>query len=273
MLIVKSSGEKENFDIEKIKKTCLRAGASKELAEKVSYEVSKRVKENMTTKEIFKLTIKLLEQENKGIAAKYDLKGAILRLGPAGFAFEQLIAEILREYGYSTKVHSIVRGKCISHEIDVIASKDSKTFMIEAKYHNMPGVFTGVRELLYSYARFLDLQAGYKTGKCQKFDEIWLVTNTKLSRDAIQYAECMNLKISAWNFPKENNLQEMIENKRLYPITMLRKLDADSQDRLADSGLVLVKDLVLKDISKLNEMTKISKAKLETLKQEAQTLI
>ena len=58
-----------------------------------------------------------------------------------------------------------MKGKCASHEIDVIADKgDSLRYMIECKYHNSQGIYTGLKEALYTHARFLDLNNGYKLG-------------------------------------------------------------------------------------------------------------
>ena len=65
----------------------------------------------------------------------------------------------------------ILRGHCVSHEIDIVASKQEKQYMIECKYHNMPGIYTCLKEVLYTYARFLDLVEGSQNKTCQKFDQ------------------------------------------------------------------------------------------------------
>jgi len=278
MLVVKASGETEKFDPNKIRETCLRAGASKDLTEKVVREVIRKAYDGITTKEILDLILHLLNKEKPFVAIRYDLKGALFRLGPAGFAFEHLLSEILREYGYTTKVHSILKGACIDHEVDVIAIEkvgpaETRSYMIEAKYHNLPGVYTGVKDALYTYARFLDLREGWKNGKCEKLDVPWLACNTKFSGDTIQYAECVGLKLIGWKYPEGKSLERLIEDKRLYPITMLKRLDKDSQDKMALSGLVLAKDLITKPINRLAELTGIQKSKLEIFKEEAEKLL
>ncbi|MFQ6056655.1 MAG: restriction endonuclease, partial [Methanosarcinales archaeon] len=260
----------------KIKKTCLRAGASEELATKIVKQVERKVYDGISTREILKITLSLLRKEMPQVATRYDLKGALFRLGPAGFAFEHLVAEILREYNYKTKVHSYVKGACVKHEIDIVAEKPSRTpkyFMIECKYHNMPGIYTGLKEVLYTYARFLDLWEGFRKRKCQKFDQAWLVCNTKFSRDAIQYASCKKILILGWKYPYRKSLEKMIEDKKLYPITMLRKLDRNTQDKFALSGLILCKDLLRHDINKLNKKTNVPKTKLKLLTEEADKLL
>jgi len=269
MWVIKASGETEEFDLNKIKRTCLKAGASQSLADKIAREVEKKSYNGISTKEILHITLTLLGKQKPFIAARYDLKGAIFRLGPAGFAFEHLIAEILKEYGFKTKTDSMINGFCVQHEIDVIATKKNKNYMIECKYHNLPGIYTGLRESLYTYARFLDLKSGSKRGLCQKFEQPWLVCNTRFSNDAIQYSECIGLKLLGWDYPKVESLRDMIEKKRLYPITMLRKLDRESQEKLAIAGLVLINDLVQLSIKELNKITKIPIRKLKILTVEA----
>jgi hypothetical protein len=272
MWVVKASGETEKFDPEKIRRTCLKAGASEELADKVIHQVTKRAYDGISTKEILHITLTLLGKEKPHVAARYDLKGSILRLGPAGFAFEHLVGEILKEYNYSTKVHSIINGACVSHEIDVIATKEDKNYMIECKYHNLPGIYTGLRVALYTYARFMDLEDGSKQGLCKEFEQPWLVCNTKFSEDTIQYAKCKGLKLIGWSYPLDASLERMIEDKKLYPITMLRKLDRDSQEKLASVGMILILDLIRTPIKELNKLTDISLKKLRIFVDEAKMI-
>lgn len=272
MWVVKASGETEKFNPQKIKRTCIRAGASEELADKIVREVAKKSYDGISTKEILNIALKLLNKEKPQIAARYDLKGAMFRLGPAGFVFEHFIGELLKEYGYQTKVHNILRGHCVSHEIDVIASKDGKNFMIECKYHNMLGIYTGVREALYTYARFLDLQEGSKRGLCQEFEQPWLICNTKFSEDSIQYANCIGVRLTGWSYPEDSNLKTLIEEKKLYPITMIMGLDADSLDKLASCSFILAIDLLRIPLGELNNITKISLKKLKTFADEAKKI-
>jgi Holliday junction resolvase len=269
MWIVKASGETEKFDSEKIKRTCMKAGASEELANKIAKEVENKSYDGISTKEILHIALSLLKKEKPMVAARYDLKGAIFRLGPAGFTFEHLVAEIFKEYEYGTKVHTIIRGGCVSHEIDIIATKENNNYMVECKYHNIPGVYTGLREALYTYARFLDLQDGFKSGLCRKFNQPWLVCNTKFSEDAVQYANCKDMRLIGWNYPANQGLEYMIEKNKLYPITMLRKLDGESLEKLANANLLLIKDLVRINIKEISEITKIPKNKLKILSDEA----
>jgi hypothetical protein len=269
IFVTKASGEREPFDAGKIRMTCERAGASKAVALKVAAAVEKKAYDGIPTKEVLELILKELDQQQPHVAARYDLKGAIMRMGPAGFVFEQLVAELLHEYGYQTVVDEVVRGACITHEIDVIARKGDELAAIEAKYHNAPGIFTGAKDALYVWARYLDLQDGAKKKLCPNFNSMWLVTNTKFSSDATTYAECKGLKLLGWKYPEKQNLRSMLEEKKLYPITVMRTLDPDSLQKLSEAQLMFCKDLVNEGIEDLNKMTGITPKKLRTLQEEA----
>jgi hypothetical protein len=269
IFVVKASGERQPFDVEKIRKTCERAGADKKLAAQVAAVVEKKAYDGISTKEILKLILRELEKAEPYVAARYDLKGAIMRLGPAGFVFEELISELLEAYGYKTKVDTVVRGGCVSHEIDVIAEKKGELVAIEAKYHNAPGIYTGVKDALYVWARYLDLRDGAKKGTCPDFNSIWLVTNTKFSSDATDYAECKKMKLLGWRYPLKGGLQDMLEEKRLYPITVLRTLDPDSLGKLAAANMMFCKDLAEMGVEELQKKTRIGEKKLRALQEEA----
>lgn len=275
MLVTKASGEQEEFNPEKIRQTCLRAGAPDWLANNVVKEVEKKAFEGIPTRQILKITLGILDKEMPYVAAKYDLKGAIMRLGPAGYEFENLVAELLREYGYRTSVHNIVKGFCIEHEVDVIVERDvpnKETGMIECKYHNAAGIFSGIKDILYTYARFLDLQEGAKNSGL-KFTQCWFVSNTKFSSELIRYANCRNIVLAGWKYPEKinglPNLKKMLEEKKLYPITTLRSIDRNSQERLAAAGLMFCKDLIRSKMEKLEQIG-ISKKKLKEMIAEAE---
>jgi len=274
--IVNATGDREEFDASKVFRTCMRAGAEKEISERIAAEVTSQVRDGMSTRRILKITLRLLERfEDPHVVAKYDLKGAIMRLGPAGFPFETFLAEVLEAYGYTVKFRQIVRGACITHEVDVIATekKSGQTAMIECKYRNASGDYVGIKDVLYTYARFLDLQDGCKAGKCERFDQVWLATNTKFSSDSIEYAMCKGMRLLGWRYPKGGSIEEMTEAKKLYPITILRGLDSASQKRLSAANLVLCKDLIERNEEELRSATGIPSRQLSLLVEEARIIL
>tara|TARA_Y100000310_G_scaffold344356_1_gene456703 strand:+ start:249 stop:1061 length:813 start_codon:yes stop_codon:yes gene_type:complete len=263
MYVIKASGEKEEFNPKKVLGTLLRAGASRKLAGEIIKKVEAKVHDGIKTRVILDTALDLLKNKKPEVGAIYDLKRAIMELGPTGFPFERFFAEVLKNYGYQTQVGKMVKGKAISQEVDIIAKKDS-TYMIECKYHNSVGIYTNLKVALYTYARFLDLK--------KNFDRPWISTNTKLSRKAIAYAEGVNMKITGWQYPKNENLQKLIEDKKLYPITILKSVNKSVKHKLSNSGIVLVKNLLDYNLKELKTKVKIQEDILKKAVEEAQKI-
>ncbi|MGC8849533.1 MAG: ATP cone domain-containing protein, partial [Candidatus Bathyarchaeia archaeon] len=105
----KASGELEPYNPEKVFNSCVKAGASKEEAEKILREVDKILRDGITTEEIYAKVDESLENLDHVKASKYRLKEALMRLGPAGFPFEAYIAKVLERHGYETRVRTLLR--------------------------------------------------------------------------------------------------------------------------------------------------------------------
>ncbi|MEM0350555.1 MAG: ATP cone domain-containing protein [Archaeoglobaceae archaeon] len=258
MKVRKRDGKLEDFREDKIVKTVIRAGLSLDLAKKVAEEVRKKVYDGITTEEILNLVLAEIEKFSKKVSAKYSLKSSLLRLGPAGYSFEKFVSALLREHGYRTKTNEILKGKCVTHEVDVIAEKEKK-FLIECKFHNTPS-YTGIKEVLYSYARFLDIV------EVNDFDGLWVFTNTKFSGDAIKFAECKGIKLTGWRYPEKEGIESLLEGKGLYPITIL-KISSREIEELLKNGFAFCSDIVKneEDIKRLfgeRGMEIVSEAKM-----------
>jgi len=266
-IVVKSSGETEPLDLNKVRRSCERVGASPEIIEKVVQEVADFAYDGITTQKIYNKVRSVLKKYSLYAGAKFRLKGAMMKMGPSGFTFETYINEVLKNYGYSTRIRTILKGVCAVHEIDIIAEERSSkaAILVECKYHNAFGIYTGLKETLYTYARLLDLQEGYKKGVCENLDKAWLVTNTKISREAVKYGDCKGIKLLGWNHPLDNGLEQLIQEKDLYPITVLDFVDRDSLNKLSKTGIMLIKNLEILSIKKLSEITEISTNKLEQI--------
>lgn len=260
MDIVKASGEKEKFSKEKLYQSLKRAGAGQKLAEQACREVVKSIRPGMSSKKVLEQVTRCLQKKNPILAARYNLKRAIMELGPTGFPFERYVAEILKEYGFSTKVGKIVKGHCLNHEIDILAQKKNKHFMIECKYHNSRGSRSDVKVVLYTYARFLDIK--------KDRNEAWLVTNTRCTSEAVRYSRCVGLKIISWRYPKNESLEYLIEKRGLYPITVLPSLTKYTKERLAQKRIILAKDLLKYSANDLVRMVGVSLSIAKKLKEE-----
>ncbi len=263
MYVIKASGKKERLNPRKLRRSLLRAGADRTTADEIIREVEDKAYDGISTRKVFQMVMRMLDEKHRGTASRYDLKGAIMRLGPSGFPFETFVGEVLEEYGYGTKVRTRVMGRCATHEIDVIAEKDGKRYLIECKYHNSVGTYIDLKEALYTHARFLDLT------ERGDFDGVWLACNTRASIEARRYAECVGMTLLCWRYPRNRGLETLIEKKNLYPITMLRSLDRKSMDRLSRAGCMLIKDLTENEFHAMEVKTRLTTKKLRSIMEEA----
>lgn len=256
MQILKFSGELKPFLPKKIYHSVKDAGGSPKLAREAVKEVKSKYKKGFSTKDVLDILIKFLKKE-PGVAEKYDLKRAIMSLGPTGFPFEKFFAKVLKFYGFKTKIGKHLKGKAITHEIDIIAEKNKK-FMIECKYHNQSGTITRLHPAMYTYARFLDI-------KKHGFDKPWLVTNTRCSLDARKYAKSVGVKITSWKYPKDQSIQKLIERKKLYPITILKSINEEIKEKLFHHNIIILKDFEKIAPKEIMLKIKISKEKIEEI--------
>ena len=240
--IIKANGEKAWFNRTKLFKTCRRTGTSPQACDLAINQVERVLRDGMHTKEILKIMLASLEKNAPYHAPKYDLKGAIMRLGPAGFHFEKLTAELLQKYGYSTTTNAELQGNCVKQEIDIIAIKNKKCHMIECKFHQQSGIYTGLKETMYTWARFEDLVDGYKKGTCDKFHVPWLISNTKFSEASMQYGNCRGVKLTGWQYPTGESYLELLEQKNLFPITSM-KLTSNILSSFARGNIMFLRDL------------------------------
>ncbi len=145
----------------------------------------------------------------------------------------------------------VVQGKCVEHEIDVVAWKGDQLIMSEAKFHTDYNLKSDLKIVLYVKARYDDI-IGVKYGfggQERKITEGWLITNTKFSTTAVRYASCQAmLKLVGWNYPFSGNLHDMIEKHELIPITALTTITQEEKNQFLLKGLVLSKSLLNEDL-------------------------
>jgi hypothetical protein len=244
--ITKSDGTKQLFEEEKLVSSLKRVGASPEAIDDVVDEIGKEIRDGMTTSEIYRRAFDLLRKHSTKVAAKYSVRRAMIELGPDGFPFERFVARLFKMWGYDSVTDQIVLGKCVDHEVDVIAWKDDTLAMVEAKYHNEFGLKSDLKVSLYVKARYDDIQENEYDygGKKRKLNERWLITNTKFTDKAVQYSECNNIKLLGWNYPEKGNLHELISENSLHPIACLTSLTRDQKRELAGLNIMVCLDLV-----------------------------
>jgi hypothetical protein len=271
-LITKASGEKVPFSSQKLRNSLQRCGANEETINVIIKDVQSKLYEGIPSKAIYQIAFKLLKKRTRPFAAKYKLKQAIMELGPSGYPFEKYIGEILKHQGFHVEVGKIVKGLCVNHEIDVMAEKDDKHFMIECKYHNLQGIFCDVKVPLYIQARFKDVEGQYIKSHPQESAEYqgWVVTNTRFSEDAVKYGTCAGLRLMGWDYPLKGSLKEQIDSLGLYPITCLTTLTKSEKQRLLELKIVLCNELDQNE--KLLKQADINPSRIALVLQEVHQL-
>lgn len=236
--VIKADKSKEPFSEEKVIQSIKRARIPKNIQTQVLSHVKSKIYEGIPTSEIYHHIIEFLgESEHPYSKARYSLKEAIMQLGPTGYPFEDFVAKLLEAEGYKTQTRQILSGKCVSHEVDILAEKDGTRVMIEAKFHNNPGTRSEIQTALYTKARFDDIK------EKNNLNEAWIITNTKTTDDANTYAHCVDMKIISWNYPEGEGLRDLIEKSGIYPITLLSTLNQASREALLNNHVVLCKNI------------------------------
>ncbi|MCB9182791.1 MAG: restriction endonuclease [Flavobacteriales bacterium] len=243
--IERANGEMDTYDPAKLRASLSRAGAREADIDRVVNAVEGVLREGMGTREIYKIAYRALRKRSRGTAGRYSLKQAILQLGPTGFPFEKYVAAMLAYQGFQTTVGVIVPGKCVDHEVDVVAEKGDQHYMVECKFHSDPKRKCDVKIPLYIQARFKDVEASWseRPGHQHKFHQGWLVTNTRFTTDAIQYGECVGLHLMSWDHPHGDGLRERVDRSGLHPITCLTTLTKAEKQRILDDGTVLCAEI------------------------------
>jgi len=243
--IVKSSGEKVEFSIEKLKNSLRHSGAAETVVQQIVDVVRDELYQGISTKEIYNRAFALLKQKKSVFAAKYKLKKAIYELGPTGFPFEKFVAAILEYSGYTTETGKIMPGICVTHEIDVYAEKNGNVSIIECKFHNEEGRNCNVKIPLYIHSRYLDVLGQWekKKDKTKTMERGGVVTNTRFTEDAITYGTCVGLNLLSWDYPKDNGLKDRIDRLGLYPITVSHLLSSKEKQFLLSRDVVLCRQL------------------------------
>lgn len=235
--VIKASGEKQLFDEKKFARSLTRAGADKQTTAMITAEILEL--KPKTTKDVYRHAIRMLNKKSKPIASRYNLKQALIGLGPAGYPFEKFVAHLFEKMGYATQLNQTVQGGCIVHEVDVITKKKDIRSLVECKFHNRQALKTKVKVPLYIRARFEDIE---KTSKKTVFSKAVIVTNTKFTTRAIKYAECIGIELLGWSYPAKNNLPALIGKYGLHPITALTMLTTKQKNAFIKNGFVLCAD-------------------------------
>jgi len=245
IMITKASGVQEPFSEEKLRRSLQRTKISPKIIDDIVLSISRTLTPGISTHQIYQSAFNALKQHQYPSASKYQLKRSLMALGPEGHYFEQLIGRLLVAEGYEVSIATIVSGFCISHEVDVVAKKDTTHAFIECKFHNQVGIKTDVKVALYVRSRVEDIikKCRVENPNADHNYQAWIVTNTALTSDAIHYAQCIGMNAIAWNYPPDNGLATRIAHAKLHPITALTTLSTPQKNHLLKMGVIVCQDL------------------------------
>ncbi|MBP6860052.1 MAG: restriction endonuclease [Candidatus Pacebacteria bacterium] len=241
--IVKADGTVEAFDPAKLIGSLTKAGATMASAERIAHVILSTSASSVMSAEVYRKAFSMLRREAKPAAARYALRRALLELGPSGHPFEDFIAELYTAEGWNVEWRKIVQGKCVSHEVDLFATRGEETIAGELKYHNDAFYKTDVKVALYVKARLDDVancQPGKRTCVITRG---CLITNTKFTKHAIDYGKCSGVELIGWNYPAEGNLFDRIVASGIYPVSTLTTLKKAEKNLLIGERIVTTRGL------------------------------
>lgn len=273
MKIRKYSGELVEYDVDKLRNSLSKSGASPQAVELIVEAIQPRMFDGIHTKEVYRMAFNYLKRQAHSFAARYSLKRALRDLGPEGYFFEQWAARIFEHLGYSTVTGQRLKGAAVSHEIDVVGLKEGGLMIAECKFRNTTEARISVTTPMYFLSRFKDLEGR----SFSYFDQVapvtagWLVTNAYLTSDAIAFSEYYGVKVLSWDYPQGKNIKNRVDDTGLYPLTCLTSITTAEKRILLSAGCILVKDLLFNKEALAS--LQLSPSRERNVREEAQELV
>jgi len=268
-MVTKADGSRQLFEREKVIRTCLRMGASKQTAYAVVDKVERRLYDNIPTVKILQLIFLYLRKDKPALRQFFDLRKG-LSLMSSKPEFENFVQLLLANNGFDVKPNQMLVGKCVEHEVDALAAKDGIAYFVEAKHHYSYHSLTGLDESRIARAVLEDVTEAYRLGLSKlRVDNALIVTNTKYSEQATRYAKCRGILLVGWNTPSNLSVQHMVEEKNLYPLSCIKTLRGNDRMRLVDSGVLLMKQVVEENPVNLSRRAGLALQTIERIKEQA----
>ena len=246
-------------------------GATHKIASEIVDKIEARLYEGISTKKILQMIFRFMSKHKPGVKHFLDLRKGLSLMGSKP-EFEMFVQIILANNGFEVSPNQLLKGKCVEHEVDAIAKKDGKTYFVEAKHHFSYHAPTGLDESRIARAVLEDVTEGFALGKTEiRIDGAMIVTNTKFSKHAKRYGECRNMLQIGWSSPENHGLQTMIDKKKLYPLSCLKGFRVENRNRLVNSGIVLMKQLLEENPSELAKKAMLQEAFIRSIVAKAKS--
>lgn len=273
ILIKKASGEQEPFALDKLIRSLRKSGAEEAIIQKIGKDIQAWIYDGVSTHKIYARAFSLLRKEEKQAASRYRLKKGIMELGPTGYPFEHFIGQVMATQGFTVEVGQVLHGQCVTHEVDVVATRGKEQHFVECKYGQSPDRIQNVKVPLYIRSRVNDLISKRKeSAEYRDFSfHGWVVTNTRFTSDAIDYGQCSGLHLLSWDYPLGNSLKDLIDREKIYPLTVLNSLTKSHKQQLLNQNIVTCKQLL--DNPGLLDSLALSEKKFQTVMHEIRQML
>lgn len=275
MKIEDAHGGVRDYDPQKIVKAAKRAGFDEHDAQTIESRVSNRIWDEITTGKLHSIVHDEMQEIDEGNARRFMLRESIADLDPNYHEFEKYMVKVLREDGIEAtwSPRPKPQGACIEHEIDIVAEAMGETFIVECKHHYHHHRYTGLDIPMRQWARLDDLQQGDEIGikDSIEVDRAWVIVNTKLSDHAKDYAECKNVRMTAWDYKEEYALNTMVERNDAYPITILRP-PHHARVEMSKRNILTLQDLLTLDDEEKDDLG-LKEATMTDLRRRARELL
>jgi len=271
--IIKADGDTEEWDGTKLERSLVQAGATEATALCIRDTIERSLASSETTQEVYRRAFSMLRRQERTAAARYSLRRAFFELGPTGHPFEDFVAQMFKTEGWKVEPRRIISGKCVPHEVDVYATRGNEHLAAELKYHNNRAYKSDIKVALYVKARFDDIWQCDPQKQTCPVDRGYLITNTKFTSHAINYAKCSGLSLLGWSYPHGGSLYDRITASGLYPVTALTQLKQSEKRLLIDRSIVTTALLrenrqLLRELQLTPERIGAIMAEIETLEHE-----
>jgi Restriction endonuclease/ATP cone domain len=266
--VKKADGSRQGFDREKIVRTCLRMGASVQVANQVADKVERRIYNGIPTAMVLQMILRFMRGQKPEIGNLLDLRRGLSLMFPKP-EFEVFVQSLLARSGFEVSPNSLLTGKCVLHEVDGIAKREGVTYFVEAKHHVNYHALTGLDESRIARAILEDVGEGYAAGMSDlKIDKAMIVTNTRYSDEALQYGACRDILQIGWSSPMGHGLQDLIGGTHMFPLSCLKGLSQGARLRLANSGVVLFGQMANEEAANLTRKTGLPLHVVEGIKEK-----
>lgn len=273
IIIEKASGKTEPFDVSKLRASLKNAGARDDVIDDIAADIEDWVYDGVTTGEIYARAYQMFRKQSGNKATRYKLKKALFSMGPTGYPFENFIGELFKRQGYEVEVGKVVEGVTISHEMDVIATRDGEQYLMECKFSQDQGNRLSIQVPLYVHSRVNDIVE--KRQQEEQYKDLsftpWVITNARFSSDSMEYSRRKGIKLLGWDYPEDNALKDLIEREKIFPVTILKNLTKEQKHILMEREVVTCDQLSGKPA--LLKNLGLSKKKQQSVAEELKEII